>query len=88
MTADEVLAAIEAGRRIVEELRDTGCDLLGVGEMGIGNTTASSAIVAVSHGAFLHAVAAQLSDGEPGVLEAGHVLRLEPLGGAATVRRR
>jgi nicotinate-nucleotide--dimethylbenzimidazole phosphoribosyltransferase len=50
MTDDEVLAAIEAGRRVVDELREGGCDLLSVGEMGIGNTTASSAIVAALTG--------------------------------------
>lgn len=49
MTHDEALAAIEAGRRIVDELGE-GCDLLGVGEMGIGNTTASSAVVAALTG--------------------------------------
>ena len=46
MTADEALAALDVGRRIVDDLAAQGCDLLAVGEMGIGNTTASSAIVA------------------------------------------
>ena len=50
MTEGEALAAIEAGRRIVDDLAERGCDLLGVGEMGIGNTTASSAIVAALTG--------------------------------------
>jgi nicotinate-nucleotide--dimethylbenzimidazole phosphoribosyltransferase len=45
MTAVETLAAIDVGRRIAAELAADGCDLLGVGDMGIGNTTASSAIV-------------------------------------------
>ena len=35
-----------SGDAIAAELAVDGCDLLGVGEMGIGNTTASSAIVA------------------------------------------
>jgi nicotinate-nucleotide--dimethylbenzimidazole phosphoribosyltransferase len=47
MTRAEALASIAAGRRVADALIDGGCDLLGVGEMGIGNTTASSAIVAV-----------------------------------------
>jgi nicotinate-nucleotide--dimethylbenzimidazole phosphoribosyltransferase len=46
MTAAETLAAIAVGRGIAAELAVDGCDLLGVGDMGIGNTTASSAIVA------------------------------------------
>ena len=45
-------------------------------------------IVVVSHGAFLHALAAQLGDAESGVLEAGHVLRLEPLRRALPGKRR
>ena len=50
MTPAETLAAIEAGRSTVAELIGGGCDLLGVGEMGIGNTTAASAIAAVLTG--------------------------------------
>jgi nicotinate-nucleotide--dimethylbenzimidazole phosphoribosyltransferase len=46
MTAAETLAAIEVGRRVAATLVARGCDLLGVGDMGIGNTTSSSAIVA------------------------------------------
>ena len=53
MTRDEARAAIEAGRRLVVEMRAdaAGLDLLGVGEMGIGNTTAASALSAVFTGA-------------------------------------
>ena len=50
MTPAETLAGIEAGRSTVAELIGGGCDLLGVGEMGIGNTTAASAIAAVLTG--------------------------------------
>ena len=50
MTRAEMLAAIAVGTGIADELAAAGCDLLGVGEMGIGNTTASSAIVAVLTG--------------------------------------
>ena len=45
-------------------------------------------IVVVSHGALLHALAAQLIDEEPRVLEAGHVLRLEQRRGVAGGERR
>ena len=44
MTRDEALAAIDAGRDSVMSLIDEGADLIAVGEMGIGNTTAASAI--------------------------------------------
>ena len=53
MTRDEALDARSppaGGRRRAAGRRD-GLDLLGVGEMGIGNTTAASALAAVFTGA-------------------------------------
>ena len=44
MTRDEALRAIAVGLDVVGELAPTGLDLIGIGEMGIGNTTAASAI--------------------------------------------
>jgi nicotinate-nucleotide--dimethylbenzimidazole phosphoribosyltransferase len=49
MTRDEAERAVLAGVELVEKYRD-GLDLLGTGDMGIGNTTPSSAIVAVITG--------------------------------------
>lgn len=46
MTRDEAIKAIEAGIEIVGEMKKKGINLLGTGEMGIGNTTTSSAITA------------------------------------------
>lgn len=46
MTREEALAAVEAGIALVEAERCQGVDLIGTGEMGIGNTTAASAIAA------------------------------------------
>jgi nicotinate-nucleotide--dimethylbenzimidazole phosphoribosyltransferase len=51
MTRAEAIAAMEVGLAVVGELRSTGLDLVGIGDMGIGNTTAASAIVAVLTGA-------------------------------------
>lgn len=50
MTPGETAAAVGVGRRVVAELAESGTDLLAVGEMGIGNTTAASAIVAALTG--------------------------------------
>jgi nicotinate-nucleotide--dimethylbenzimidazole phosphoribosyltransferase len=50
MTPGETAAAIGVGRRAVAELVDAGADLVAVGEMGIGNTTAASALVAALTG--------------------------------------
>lgn len=47
MSREEALQAIEAGVEAAEVEIDKGVNLLAVGEMGIGNTTPSSAILAV-----------------------------------------
>jgi nicotinate-nucleotide--dimethylbenzimidazole phosphoribosyltransferase len=44
MTEEQVLQALEAGAALVEELGEV--DVVGVGEMGIGNTTSASALTA------------------------------------------
>ncbi len=50
MTGDEALAALDAGARLAAELVGEGADLLVTGDMGIGNTTPSAAIVAALTG--------------------------------------
>ncbi|GBE57624.1 nicotinate-nucleotide--dimethylbenzimidazole phosphoribosyltransferase [bacterium BMS3Abin01] len=47
MSRQEAVASIEAGIQVAEDEIAAGADLLGTGEMGIGNTTPSSAILAV-----------------------------------------
>jgi nicotinate-nucleotide--dimethylbenzimidazole phosphoribosyltransferase len=46
LSEDEVLAALDAGRRIADEEVDAGADLLIAGDMGIGNTTAATTLIA------------------------------------------
>jgi nicotinate-nucleotide--dimethylbenzimidazole phosphoribosyltransferase len=50
MTRTESLAAIGVGLRLADELRRSRTSIAAVGEMGIGNTTAASAIVAALTG--------------------------------------
>ncbi|MGI6037012.1 MAG: nicotinate-nucleotide--dimethylbenzimidazole phosphoribosyltransferase [Limnochordia bacterium] len=50
MTREEAMAAIKTGARIAQEQIAQGAQLLATGEMGIGNTTASSAIAAAFTG--------------------------------------
>jgi nicotinate-nucleotide--dimethylbenzimidazole phosphoribosyltransferase len=47
MSREEAIRSIEAGIELVEEELANGIDILGTGDMGIGNTTPSSAITAV-----------------------------------------
>ncbi|HSF04436.1 MAG TPA: nicotinate-nucleotide--dimethylbenzimidazole phosphoribosyltransferase [Methylomirabilota bacterium] len=56
MSREQALAAIAAGAGLVGEARTAGADLLITGEMGIGNTTAASAITATLTGATPEAV--------------------------------
>ncbi|MGH3523180.1 MAG: nicotinate-nucleotide--dimethylbenzimidazole phosphoribosyltransferase [Mycobacterium sp.] len=46
LTADEATAAVEAGRRIADEEVDGGADLLIGGDIGIGNSTAATTLIA------------------------------------------
>lgn len=50
LSGQEVAAAVEAGRRIADEEVDAGADLLIAGDMGIGNTTAATTLVAALTG--------------------------------------
>jgi len=51
MSREEAVQAIETGIEIVESELSRGMDIVGTGDMGIGNTTPSSAIVAALTGA-------------------------------------
>jgi nicotinate-nucleotide--dimethylbenzimidazole phosphoribosyltransferase len=51
MSREEAIRSIEAGIEMVEEELPKGIDILGTGDMGIGNTTASSAITTALTGA-------------------------------------
>jgi len=50
MSRDEAVRALEAGIELALEARAEGVTMLGTGDMGIGNTTPSSAIIAAISG--------------------------------------
>jgi nicotinate-nucleotide--dimethylbenzimidazole phosphoribosyltransferase len=56
MTREQALRSLTAGIEVIEEEADRGLDILGVGEMGIGNTTAAAAVAAAITGAPVEAV--------------------------------
>jgi nicotinate-nucleotide--dimethylbenzimidazole phosphoribosyltransferase len=56
MRYEAAVRAVEAGIAVLEREAASGVDILGVGDMGIGNTTPSSALTAVITGAPAHAV--------------------------------
>ncbi|WP_459834577.1 nicotinate-nucleotide--dimethylbenzimidazole phosphoribosyltransferase [Clostridium carnis] len=45
MTRDECIKGINIGIEMAKKAKDNGYDIIGVGEMGIGNTTTSSAVL-------------------------------------------
>jgi len=51
MTREQAIQSIEAGIKLVENELSQGADIIGCGEMGIGNTTSASTITAVLIGA-------------------------------------
>jgi nicotinate-nucleotide--dimethylbenzimidazole phosphoribosyltransferase len=56
MTEAEMTIALETGIELARDSALEGCDLLGFGEMGIGNTTSASAIAAALTGEPIEAV--------------------------------
>ncbi len=50
MTHQQAIDSLEAGIEIVQDEADKGLDIIGTGDMGIGNTTASSAVLAAISG--------------------------------------
>ena len=50
MSRQQAVACLEAGINLAAEVIDSGADLLATGDMGIGNTTASSAVTAAVTG--------------------------------------
>jgi nicotinate-nucleotide--dimethylbenzimidazole phosphoribosyltransferase len=65
MTREQALQAIETGISLAREAARDGVDILGTGDMGIGNTTPSSAIIA----AFAKASPAEVTSRGTGICD-------------------
>jgi len=83
MSRAQVEAALQAGIALVESERALGLDLIGTGEMGIGNTTAASAMVA----AFTGAPVEDVTGRGTGVDEQGRRRKVEAIERALLVNR-
>lgn len=73
MTIDEVEKAITVGIDVLDEVAEKGLDLIATGDMGIGNTTPSSAIVAVMTGLPV----AKVTGRGTGIDDAGLLLKIK-----------
>lgn len=67
MTEEEAWQAIETGMNLVEAYKQQGYQILATGEMGIGNTTTSSAVIA----SLLHCPAEKVTGRGAGLSDAG-----------------
>jgi nicotinate-nucleotide--dimethylbenzimidazole phosphoribosyltransferase len=83
MTREQATRAIERGAALADEAMDGGADLVATGEMGIGNTTAASAITAAITGLPPEAVTGRGT----GVDEAVWRHKIEVVGVALRVNR-
>ncbi|MGI5940404.1 MAG: nicotinate-nucleotide--dimethylbenzimidazole phosphoribosyltransferase [Thermoleophilia bacterium] len=83
MTRDEALQAISVGIELVAETVAEGASMFAIGEMGIGNTTPSSAIVAVLSG---HPVREVTGHGT-GISPEGHARKVAVIERAIAVNR-
>lgn len=73
MTREQAVRALEAGIELADELADDGVTLVGIGEMGIGNTTSASALVA----AYLGLAPEDVTGRGTGIDDAGHRRKLD-----------
>ena len=83
MDRDEAIRAVEVGIEIVEAEIERGLDVVATGDMGIGNTTPSSALVAVLVGADVRAATGRGT----GVDDAGLERKIEAIRRGIAVNR-
>ncbi|HEU4323661.1 MAG TPA: nicotinate-nucleotide--dimethylbenzimidazole phosphoribosyltransferase, partial [Roseiflexaceae bacterium] len=83
MSRAQATQALEAGIAVAQGQIGQGVDLLGTGDMGIGNTTASSAIVAALSGR----PAAEVTGRGTGVDDAGLARKIAVIEGALALNR-
>lgn len=83
MTGEQAKSAVEAGIEVATREIECGADLLATGDMGIGNTTPSSAIVA----AFTGLPAAQVTGRGTGVDDAGLARKVAVIERALQINR-
>lgn len=83
MTEEEVIAAIEVGLSMVEREIDRGATIVATGEMGIGNTTPSAAILACMTGQDLELITGRGT----GIDDEGLIRKREAIKKAIAVNR-
>ena len=75
MSRDEAVCAMEVGIQLSHELVNDGVSLLGIGDMGIGNTTAASAMTVV----FTGAIPDEVTGRGTGIDDAGYRRKIDAI---------
>ncbi|MBR6569915.1 MAG: nicotinate-nucleotide--dimethylbenzimidazole phosphoribosyltransferase [Clostridia bacterium] len=83
MTRAQAEAAIKAGKELIGEMKDQGYQLISTGEMGIGNTTASTAMVC----ALLGFTPNELTGRGAGLSDAGLIRKRKAINRALEINR-
>lgn len=83
MTREEAKKAVEVGISMAEELKEKGYSILATGEMGIGNTTTSSAITSV----LLGVDAAEVTGRGAGLTSAGLEKKIQVIRSAISLHQ-
>ncbi len=83
MTRTQAEKALQAGMDLIKNLRDRGYQIAVIGEMGIGNTTAASAVAA----ALLHRPAVELTGRGAGLSDAGLERKIKVIEQAIRINR-
>ncbi len=83
MTREEAERAVETGIDLVGELKSQGCSIIATGEMGIGNTTTASAMLA----AFLEVEPAEVTGRGAGLSDEGLRRKIDAIRRALAVNR-
>ena len=83
MTREQALCAILTGIEAAEKAKSDGVDILGIGEMGIGNTTTSAAVLAVLTGTDAAAVTGRGG----GLTDSAFARKMEVIDGAIARHR-
>ena len=83
MTRDEALKAIDVGISLAREAARDGVDIIGTGDMGIGNTTPSSAIIA----AFAKCSAAEVTSRGTGITGEALQKKIEVISAALALNK-
>ena len=83
MSREQAITAVMTGTELAVQSAKNGADVIGVGEMGIGNTTTSSAVLAVLTGSSVEAVTGRGG----GITDESYIRKIEVIKTAVNINK-